>query len=75
MTDSIILVGPWQTGKSTVGRLLAERLQIPFCYLPALAGQYWAPAGFDRGTFRRLHQEEGVEAVRRYTQPFEVVTL
>src|SRR2546421_12902174 len=73
--DSIILLGPWQAGKSTVGRLLAERLRIPFCDLPAKAGEYWAPAGFERDTFRRLHQQAGVEAVRRYTQPFEAGTL
>jgi shikimate kinase len=75
MPDSIILLGPWQAGKSTVGRLLAERLQMPFCDLPSKAGEYWAAAGFDRDTFRRLHQQEGVEAVSRYVLPFEVATL
>jgi hypothetical protein len=59
MPDSIILLGPWQAGKSTLGRLLAERLQIPFGDLPAKAGEYWGAAGFDRGTYRRLHERPG----------------
>jgi shikimate kinase len=75
MPDSIILLGPWQAGKSTVGRLLAERLKMPFCDLPAQAGEYWVAAGFDQETYRRLHQQEGVEAVRRYVSLFEVATL
>jgi shikimate kinase len=74
MIDSILLLGPRQAGKSTVGRLLAERLQMPFCDLPARAGEYWEAAGFDRDTLRR-RQQEGSEAVRRYVQPFEVIAL
>jgi shikimate kinase len=75
MPESIVLLGPWQAGKSTVGRLLAERLQMPFCDLPTKAGDYWGAAGFDRDMCRRLHQQEGVEAMLRYVPPFEVTTL
>jgi shikimate kinase len=75
MPESIVLLGPWQAGKSTVGHLLAKRLQMPFCDLPTKIGEYWGKAGFDRETYRRLHQQEGVEAVRRYVPPFEVTTL
>src|SRR5439155_13466664 len=75
MPDSIVLLGPWQAGKSTVGRLLAERLQMSFCDLPTKARDYWGAAGFDREIHRRLHLLEGVEAVKRYVAPFEVDTL
>lgn len=75
MPDSIILIGPWRAGKSTLGRLLADAVGAPFCDLPSKVADYWLPAGYDREAFRRISQEEGVEAVLRYLAPFEVETL
>src|SRR5690242_3155304 len=75
MPDSILLIGPWRAGKSTLGRLLAHALGIPFCDLPTKAADYWRPAGYDPEAFRCISQEEGIEAALRYVEPFEVATL
>jgi hypothetical protein len=72
MPDSIVLLGAWGAGKSTVGRLLGESLQMPVCDLPTKAGEYREAAGYDSG---KLSQQEGIEAILRYLLPFEVLTL
>jgi len=65
----VVLVGMMGTGKTTVGRLLAERLRVPFldsdAQVEATAGRtvadLWAERG-ERG-FRRLESEALVRAL------------
>lgn len=42
----VVLVGPPGTGKSTLGEILAARLQRPFVDLDAVAGPYYAEVGW-----------------------------
>jgi nucleoside-triphosphatase THEP1 len=42
----IVLVGPPATGKTTLGEMLAARLQRPFLDLDAVGGHYYAEAGW-----------------------------
>ena len=41
-----MLVGPPATGKTTLGEILAARLQCPFVDLDAVGGRYYAEAGW-----------------------------
>jgi len=52
-TDSIILIGPYGAGKSTLADLLSEHLNLPTESLD-LHQHYYAEAGFDRDEFRHL---------------------
>lgn len=74
-SHSIVLLGPSAAGKSTVGRLLAEALQMPFCDLPAAFWEYWQAAGFDNDRCIALARQGGFEARLGYLAPFEVFTL
>jgi ATP-dependent protease HslVU (ClpYQ) ATPase subunit len=42
---TIILIGPERSGKSTVGRLLADQLGLPFTDVSKSAAPYYAELG------------------------------
>src|SRR5215831_6408964 len=44
----IILLGPIRAGKSTLGRLLAEALNVPQISMDELCWDYYKEIGFDR---------------------------
>ena len=75
MNSSIILMGPDRAGKTTVGKLLAEQLGLPFCPLGPLNGTYFQEKGFDDAVIRRLWNEQGFEACYRYLKPFQAYAL
>lgn len=68
----IILIGPQDTGKSTIGALLAERLQRPRAPVDQLRWRYYAEIGYDHEQARRLRASEGFAGVMRYWKPFEL---
>ncbi len=67
----IILIGPMKAGKSTVARLLSERLGIPRHPLDKNRWTYFAEIGYDEEYARRL-AGQSLEAAVRYWKPFEV---
>lgn len=48
----VILIGPFGVGKSTIGELLAKRLELPSVSLDTL-GYYYNELGFDKSMFER----------------------
>jgi adenylate kinase family enzyme len=66
---TIILIGPFGAGKSTIAELLADRLQRPTESLDRHQ-HYYAEAGWDRDEFRRLAREISPKAADRYFQTF-----
>jgi adenylate kinase family enzyme len=68
-TPTLILIGPFGAGKSTIAELLAERLQWPTESLDRHQ-HYYAEAGWDRDEFRRLAREISPKAADRYFQTF-----
>lgn len=71
MRDEIILIGPIGAGKSTVGKLLCERLNLPQCSMDALRWAYYREIGYSEETERLIAQSGESAGVYRYWKPFE----
>jgi shikimate kinase len=68
----ILLIGPQDTGKSTIGALLAEKLQRPRAPVDQLRWQYYAEIGYDQSVAGQLYKAEGFGGIIRYWKPFEL---
>ena len=66
----IVLIGPMKAGKSTVGKLLAERLDLPFVSLDDVERKYAQEAGRDPQVERDIWTERGVAAWYAYRREF-----
>ena len=47
MRREIILIGPIGAGKSTLGRLLADRLEVPSVSMDQVRWDYYRAIGYD----------------------------
>lgn len=73
MRDStIILIGPMMAGKSTVGELLAQRLDIPQIALDDIRWDYFDEIGYDHEATKEIVAECGMTGLMAYWKPFEV---
>lgn len=72
MFSSILLIGPLGAGKSTIGRLLAEKLDLPQCSLDALPLEFFNAQGFDMQRVEMLKKTQGARAAYLYMQEFGV---
>ena len=73
MNSSIILIGPIGVGKTTVGRLLAERLVLPLCSVDDVRSGYYEKVGYDKSRAASIGAtEEEIRGVLRYAEPFDV---
>ncbi len=72
MKLDIVLIGPIGAGKSTLGKLLADRLSLPQCSMDELRYNYYKEIGYDE-EFAKLKRENGkVWELQRYWKPFEI---
>lgn len=72
MNDTIILIGPLGAGKSTVGRLLSEKLDLPLCTVDNVRWAYYAEVGYDKVLASKIAaSDQGIQGVIRYSKPFE----
>jgi len=70
MRTEIVLIGPVRTGKSTLGRLLAEKLGLPQVSLDVLREQYYQEIGFDPLLAKEIRQKGGFLALMFYRELF-----
>ncbi|MCB8962524.1 MAG: shikimate kinase [Ardenticatenales bacterium] len=75
MRQPIILMGPIGAGKSTVGRLLAAALDLPICHVDEVRWGYYEQLGYDRALADQIAAEQGLIAMLRYCEPFDVAML
>lgn len=69
---TIILIGPMCAGKSTIAKLLAERLGIKRVELDSLRDGYYDEIGYDKELASKIaNGEEGMMGLIRYWKPFE----
>jgi shikimate kinase len=72
MNATIILIGPLGAGKTTVGRLLAEKLGLPFCSVDDVRWAYYQEVGYDKTVADQMAaSSHGIQDVLRYSKPFE----
>jgi hypothetical protein len=68
-TPEVILIGPTGAGKSTMGKLLADQLDLPSVSLDDIAQRYYDECNFGRSVFSRLRSEQGFLAAYRQWYP------
>jgi hypothetical protein len=73
--DEIVLIGPPGAGKSTVARLLAERLAVPRVCLDDVRWRYFYEIGYDAELADRLLAQAGFAAMYRYWKPYEAYAV
>ena len=67
----IILIGPPGTGKSTLGKLLSQRLGFPRVPLDELRWGYYAELGYDEEQARKIRETQGFPALIQYWKQFD----
>jgi len=72
MNTTIVLMGPLGVGKTTVGKLLAKELGLPFCSVDEVRGSYYRKVGYDQALAAEIAaSDQGIQGVLRYSKPFE----
>ncbi len=57
MPVDIVLIGPVRTGKSTLGRLLAQALGLPQVSLDEIRLRYYKEIGFDEALAAEIRRQ------------------
>jgi shikimate kinase len=70
MVFKVILIGPIRAGKSTVGKLLAERMKLPQRSLDIIFDSYLDEISYDRKHAAEL-KKKGFYELTKYWKPFE----
>jgi shikimate kinase len=72
MNSTIILIGPLGAGKTTVSRLLAEKLDLPYCPVDEVRWLYYPQVGYDETIASQIAASgQGIRGVLRYSKLFE----
>lgn len=71
MSLEIILIGPINTGKSTLGKLLSHSLNLPQYSLDKIKWAYYEEIGYDPDFAKKLSDQVGFWAKYMYWKEFE----
>jgi hypothetical protein len=69
VVPELILIGPTGAGKSTLGLLLADRLNLPSVSMDGVAEPYYNECNFGIAQFQRLRSEQGFLTTHRQWEP------
>lgn len=72
---TIVLIGPICAGKSTVGKVLAEKLGLPQVELDEIRWDYYKEIGYDSATAKQIADTEGAIALLRHWKPYETYAV
>jgi shikimate kinase len=73
--QDIVLIGPIGAGKSTVGKLLAERLSLPQVAMDTVRFGYYKEIGYDEALADEIGRRDGFAGKYRYWKPFEIYAV
>jgi hypothetical protein len=65
----VILIGPTGAGKSTLGLLIADRLNLPSVSMDGVAEPYYNECNFGIAVFQKLRTEQGFLATHQQWEP------
>ena len=72
MSPNIILIGPSLAGKTTLAKLLGERLNRPVSELDELRWAYAAELDYDAEYAKQIRETGGMPALAAYWKPFDI---
>lgn len=75
MKKDIILIGPVGVGKSTIGKLLSEYLEIPQASLDDERWNIYKEIGYDFEYADQIMEKEGFLGIYKYWKPFEAYSV
>jgi adenylate kinase family enzyme len=75
MKSEIVLLGPVRAGKSTIGRLIAERLGVSQVSLDDLRWAYYKEIGYDERLAKQIRVAGGFLALTLYWQLFDAYSV
>ena len=75
MRNEILLLGPVQTGKTTLGSLLAEQIGVPQVSLDEIRWRYYQEIGYDPELARTIRRQGGFLALVLYWQLFDAYSV
>jgi len=75
MSSDIILIGPPRTGKSTLGKLLAKKLDLPQVSLDDERWEYYKEIGYDDQVAKLIRQTGGFVALVFYWKQFDAYAV
>lgn len=70
--SDLILIGPEGTGKSTIGKLLSQKLNLPQVSMDEIRWEYYKEIGWDADTQKKIREQQGFAGVYRYWKQFEI---
>ena len=71
MKSIVILIGPMSAGKSTIAKLLAERLNVPRIELDNVRQKFYKEIGYNEKHASDIVGQEGMAELIKYWKPFE----
>ena len=71
MIFKVILIGPISAGKSTLGKLIAEKLGMPCRHMDQVRNRYYKEIGYDDDLAGQIQGKDGFLGLYRYWKPFE----
>jgi shikimate kinase len=71
MIFKVVLIGPISAGKSTLSKLIAEKLGIPCRHMDQVRIRYYKEIGFDDDLAQQILKKDGFLGLYRYWKPFE----
>lgn len=75
MKKDIILIGPVGVGKSTIGKLLSDHLEIPQASLDDERWNIYKEIGYDFEYADQIMEKEGFLGIYKYWKPFEAYSV
>ncbi|MGE0526865.1 MAG: AAA family ATPase, partial [Bdellovibrionales bacterium] len=66
----IVIIGPVGVGKTTVSKLLSEKLGVPRVSMDDTLFKYMAEVGFDEGHWKSIMEKQGKPGAYRYLRVF-----
>lgn len=75
MSTNILLIGPVRTGKTTLAKLLSEKLDVPRVGLDDLRWDYYREIGYQEAVAQRIRQAGGFVALVYYWKQFDAYAV